>query len=166
VLIGDCENIPFPDNSVDFYTAMGVIEYMDSDEPMIRECRRVLKPGGTGILTARNVLCPAVRWRFFYEDLAKPVAAKIVAPLRNGRIPPERIPISREHSPFALKRTLRKNGFDILAQRFCHFYVLPHPFGQMFRPIEAVLARPLEVLAATPLGILGSTYIVKFRKRT
>lgn len=164
VIIGDCEHIPCPDESFDLYTAMGVIEYQDSDEPMIRECRRVLKPGGIGIITARNRSCPAVRWKCFYEDHARHAAARLIAPLRNSRMPKPRVPISREHSPGELKRSLREHGFQILDQRFCHFYVLPHPIGRYLRPIEFFMAKHLEILSRTPLGFLGSTYIVKFQK--
>lgn len=164
VLLGDCENTPFPDNCFDLYTAMGVIEYLDTDDLMIKECSRILKPGGIGIITARNRLCPAVRWKFFFEDRVKRFAAQIVSPLRNGRMPHQRVPISREHSPKELQNAICRQGFIILEQRFCHFYIFPHPLSQYFKPIEFFLAKQLEVLSSTPFGILGSTYIVKFQK--
>ena len=55
VQVGDCENLEYPDNFFDVYVAMGVIEYMDEDLPMLQEIHRVLKTGGIAIITIRNV---------------------------------------------------------------------------------------------------------------
>ena len=51
-------NIPplttLPDNTFDFVVTFQVIEHIDNDALFIRECHRVLKPGGTLLLTTVN----------------------------------------------------------------------------------------------------------------
>ncbi len=45
------EPLPFPDDSFDFVTILGVIEYLKDHELAISEIRRVLRPGGRVYLT-------------------------------------------------------------------------------------------------------------------
>ena len=44
------EAIPYPDGSVDGLLCVGVVERLDDPMHALRECRRVLKPGGTLLL--------------------------------------------------------------------------------------------------------------------
>lgn len=43
--------LPFADDSFDLVTALDVIEHVDDDEAIVREVGRVLRPGGTALLT-------------------------------------------------------------------------------------------------------------------
>jgi ubiquinone/menaquinone biosynthesis C-methylase UbiE len=94
--VGDIEQIPFPDNTFDAVMCLGVMEYLEKDEPALREMWRVLKPGGCAVITTPNSICP-----FFHMDMAvlkmRVVARPIVGfvrhrllgkPLpREGRLP-------------------------------------------------------------------------------
>jgi SAM-dependent methyltransferase len=46
VVVSDGEALPFPDESMDFVYAHGVVQYTTSDRRLVDECRRVLRPGG------------------------------------------------------------------------------------------------------------------------
>jgi ubiquinone/menaquinone biosynthesis C-methylase UbiE len=59
--VADIERIPFPDHSFDGVVCLGVIEYLDSDTAALREIRRVLKPGGTAVLSTPSAICPLYR---------------------------------------------------------------------------------------------------------
>lgn len=63
--VGDIERIPFPDNTFDAVMCLGVMEYLEKDEPALREMWRVLKPGGRAVITTPNILCP-----FYHMDVA------------------------------------------------------------------------------------------------
>jgi ubiquinone/menaquinone biosynthesis C-methylase UbiE len=62
---GDIEQMSFPDNTFDAVTCLGVVEYLNQDEPALREMWRVLKPGGWAIITTPSATCP-----FYYMDAA------------------------------------------------------------------------------------------------
>jgi SAM-dependent methyltransferase len=48
---GSCLALPFSDREADSITALDVIEHVDADQDAVREMARVLKPGGTLIIT-------------------------------------------------------------------------------------------------------------------
>src|ERR1700733_6024827 len=54
ILRYDGDRIPLADNSIDVLTCIEVIEHTRSDSATIRELLRVIKPGGTAIITVPN----------------------------------------------------------------------------------------------------------------
>lgn len=54
IIEGDATNIPFEDNSFDIVINQEVIEHIENQELLLRECRRILKSGGHLILTTPN----------------------------------------------------------------------------------------------------------------
>jgi SAM-dependent methyltransferase len=58
--VGDIEQIPFQDSAFDGVVCVGVLEYLEVDTNALREIGRVLKPGGTAVLSTPNAACP---WR-------------------------------------------------------------------------------------------------------
>ncbi|WP_445634867.1 methyltransferase domain-containing protein [Nostoc sp. DSM 114161] len=55
-MVGSCDSIPLPDNSVDVVTSFETIEHHDKHEEMMQEIKRVLKPGGILIISSPNRL--------------------------------------------------------------------------------------------------------------
>ena len=53
--VGDVENIPYPDNTFDKVLFCEVIEHVEDDEKVLREIRRVLKPGGRVVITTPSL---------------------------------------------------------------------------------------------------------------
>ena len=51
LLGADAMRLPLASNSFDLITVMDVLEHLEDDEAALRECRRVLKPGGRVIAT-------------------------------------------------------------------------------------------------------------------
>jgi ubiquinone/menaquinone biosynthesis C-methylase UbiE len=56
--VGDIEHMPFADNTFDTAVCLGIIEYLDTDGPALREIWRVLKPGGTAVVSTSSATCP------------------------------------------------------------------------------------------------------------
>jgi ubiquinone/menaquinone biosynthesis C-methylase UbiE len=102
ILRYDGECIPLDDTAVDLLTCIEVIEHTRSDTHMLEELHRVLKPGGTAIITVPN------KWWIFETHGAN-------LPL----LPWNRVPffswLPRSiHSRFAKARIYRKNQIEQL----------------------------------------------------
>jgi SAM-dependent methyltransferase len=108
--IANGEALPYPDEAFDHVYAHGVAQYTADPARMIRECARVLKPGGTGIFMVYNrrswlqALSKVMKVGLEHGDA--PVLRlfsarefrKLLAPFPEVRIVPERFPVrSRLH---------------------------------------------------------------------
>jgi SAM-dependent methyltransferase len=141
----DGEHLPFADDSFVLVYAHGVVQYTADPRALVRECRRVLKPGGQAIfqvynrISWLNALSKLMKVPLEHEDapvLLKFSAREFVALLdgfREVRIVEERFPVkSRLHKGWkgaafntlfvgtfnALPRALvRRFGWHLLA--FC-----------------------------------------------
>ena len=108
--VANGEALPFPDASFDVVYAHGVVQYTANAPQLIRECHRVLKPGGEAIFMVYNrvswlnALSKVMKVPIEHEDA--PVLKKysiaefkaLLAPFADVRIVPERFPVqSRLH---------------------------------------------------------------------
>jgi len=55
-MVGSCDAIPLPDQSVDIVTSFETIEHHDQHTKMMQEIKRVLKPGGLLVISSPNRL--------------------------------------------------------------------------------------------------------------
>lgn len=109
--VANGEELPFADNTFDFVYAHGVVQYTADPQALVRECRRVLKPGGEALFQVYN----RISWLHGLSKLMKvglehddaPVLLKysigefkaLLAGFSTVRIVPERFPVkSRLHS--------------------------------------------------------------------
>ncbi len=108
--VANAEALPYPDASFDHVYGHGVIQYTADPARLIRECHRVLKPGGTGTFMVYNrvswlnALSKVMKVALEHEDA--PCLRKystrefrtLLAPFAEVRIVPERFPVkSRLH---------------------------------------------------------------------
>ena len=108
--VADGERLPFPDNTFDLIYAHGVVQYTANPRQLVKECHRVLKPGGRAIFQVYN----RVSWLNALSKLMKvglehddaPVLLKfsigefrrLLEGFREITIVPERFPVtSRLH---------------------------------------------------------------------
>jgi ubiquinone/menaquinone biosynthesis C-methylase UbiE len=162
--LGDCENLTYPDNYFDLYVAMGVIEYMDQDAPMLNEIKRVLRPGGIAIVTLRNVKSVHVRWRTFYVSVIETKLRNILRSILEKKTTPYQS-ISREHNPSSFRGQIASMSFRHLDERYAHFRTLPAPLDIWFKWLEAIPGKIMEKYCSDgKLMFMASTYIVKFQK--
>ena len=56
LLVADGERLPFADDQFDFVFAHGVVQYTANDRRLVREVRRVLRPGGEAVFQVYNRL--------------------------------------------------------------------------------------------------------------
>ena len=141
--------------SADVCTALGVIEYLPTDEPLLREVHRILKPNGVLVIQVKNRIC--------YKNIAANFACLLIPALR-ARI------WSRQHTPRAFLETLARNGFTVEEFRFAHYYALfPFSYVPGLRVIvgwlDNWLNKGLERLCRRSTSrFLASMFIAKARK--
>ena len=104
--LGDVERLGFRDASFDAVICMGVLEYLAAYDRAISEIYRVLRPGGVAVATVPNRLSP--------RHVAG--AAARLAKRALGR-PREYAP--NRCIPWRMARQLRRQGFHLLAHRYC-----------------------------------------------
>jgi ubiquinone/menaquinone biosynthesis C-methylase UbiE len=108
--VANAEALPYPDATFDHVYGHGVIQYTADPAKIVRECHRVLKPGGTAIfmvynrISWLNALSKVMKVALEHEDA--PCLRKfsigefraLLAPFAESRIVPERFPVkSRLH---------------------------------------------------------------------
>jgi ubiquinone/menaquinone biosynthesis C-methylase UbiE len=110
LVVGNGEALPYADASFDVIYGHGVVQYTADAPQLIRECHRVLTPGGTAIFMVYNrvswlnALSKVMKVALEHEDA--PVLKKysigefkaLLKPFAEARIEPERFPVkSRLH---------------------------------------------------------------------
>lgn len=130
--VGNGEALEFPDGGFDVVYAHGVVQYTADAARLVRECHRVLRPGGRGIFMVYNrhgwlnVMSKVMRVDLEHGDA--PVLKmfsiaefrQLLSPFAEVRIVPERFPVaSKLHKGW--KATLY-NGVFVGA-----FNTLPRP---------------------------------------
>lgn len=110
ILYYDGDHLPPDDNSVDVLTCIEVIEHTKNDRDTMRELFRVMKPGGTAIVTVPNkwwifethgANLPLLPWNRvpFFSWLPKPIHEKYAK--------------ARIYRKRQIERMLEEAGFDI-----------------------------------------------------
>jgi len=94
--VSDATALPFMDESFDFAVALDVIEHIDNDGLVLREIKRVLKPGGKLVITV-----PAHQYLFSTHDKA--------------------LHHVRRYSRNLLKARLEESGMTILRLTYTNF---------------------------------------------
>lgn len=153
---GDVQNLDMIESgSIDACTALGVIEYLDEDGPMLREIHRILRPGGAAVIQVRNNSCIQVRTLELIRSTTPSLREKIVY---------------RLHCPKEICASLTANGLSVEQERYVHFYAL-FPLNliplvrRIARPIDYWLSRKCEALGGRRFSrFLASMHIVKVRK--
>jgi 2-polyprenyl-3-methyl-5-hydroxy-6-metoxy-1,4-benzoquinol methylase len=103
------ERLPYDDASFDVLSCLEGVEHLEDQFAFIRECWRVLRPGGRLLLSTPNTLGLASRWRYFWTGFF-PLATK---PMNEHR----KAPI-HDHihliTYYELRYILRTTGFNVV----------------------------------------------------
>ena len=166
---GNIEKLEFEDNSFESIACIGVVEYLKKDDKAFRELWRVLKPGGTMVISIRNRLCLFRLW-----DALIPVRKGIKAMLARRGLCGGQAYLDKEfrdgiwykkHAPGSFCAALRNVGFHKEDQAYFHYYILPAPFEYLLGKTGTRLAVKLEKLHKKDISMfLASGYMVKVKK--
>lgn len=161
--VGGAEVLSFPDGSFDAVLCVGVLERVHDDRQALREMVRVLRPGGTLIVTVPSKFSPYVLWRdfLFYPltSLARPAYYR----LRGRNVPPV-IPPHRLYGPATFARTITRLGCTVTATAYCGFQLLVPPLDTLLPRVAMGVLERAEGLRHGPLRKLGFAIITRAAK--
>jgi SAM-dependent methyltransferase len=166
-LSGDAMRLKFPDNFFDAVLCMGVIDSVKDGRQGIREMLRVLKPGGTFLITFTNLCSPYAWWKnfVFYPLVAtwhewrarRGVPDPKLGQRRSGKI---RALYSRR----AAYELVRSEGATILQSVGYYYNIAISPLDEIFPAAALWLTRKLEEDVSPTPEWLAAGLIVKARK--
>jgi SAM-dependent methyltransferase len=162
---GNAEALPFEDNSFDLVASSGVLHHTPDTPRAIRECFRVLKPGGTGKLTFyykgilhSPVVFPLTRIGMRVVGVQHPGAdmardAKDVDTFIRQYDGADN-PVGVGYTIGEWKRLLRDAGFEVQGHE-------RHFFPRRFIPMGALVPRALHYLLDVTLGTMVYFRLIK-----
>lgn len=156
--VGDVEQLDFPDGHFDAIVSMGVLEYVQPYDRALAEMHRVLRSGGTAVLTVPSRVSAYHLVRQASESL-RALAKRVL------RRPPSQASsfVTTRCVPWRLDRQLERAGLRKVDGRYCNFIL--YPLHELHSGASLALNRRLSGLANSKLGAwLGTQYVVKVQK--
>jgi 2-polyprenyl-3-methyl-5-hydroxy-6-metoxy-1,4-benzoquinol methylase len=139
---------PFDDGHFDLVFAGEVIEHVVDPDAMLAECRRVLSPSGTLVITTPNLLAWYNRLLmligvtpFFVEHSYVQTYGPMYSLLKRASVPVGHL---RVYNLTPLRALLQRNGFAVRSVEGCAFL----PFAGLFQ-IDKAISRARPALAST-----------------
>jgi len=132
VLRGRGEHLPFAGESFDLIVCLWVLEHLRSPEQVLREVRRVLRPGGHFLFLTPNLRNPLLTLNRLGRAL--PQLQRRLVPRLYGRIEADTFPVQyRANTTSAIRSLAERSGLQVAELR-----VVPDPTylafnGLMFR---------------------------------
>jgi ubiquinone/menaquinone biosynthesis C-methylase UbiE len=136
---GELERLPFADGSFDAAVATGVLEYAQDRPAALMELARVLRPGGTAVVTMPNAAAPYSTWRRY---VLYP-AARLLKACWPGRRP---APGRRSRPPGRRRfiHMLEQAGLELESVTYTAYVLLPTPLDALFPRLTVRLGARLE----------------------
>jgi len=135
VRVGSVESLPYPAASFDAVVGMGLLEYFDRPDAVIREALRVAKPGALLVFTIPQKFC--------LDDLIvratrplRTVARKLVGkPSEIGR---------DKYTKQEFQRLFTDLGCKVVGERFYNKLILPYPISRFWPKLAYGMADYME----------------------
>ncbi len=171
-------NLPFPveDAKFDFVSCIEGIEHLQDQFQFVRECHRVLKPGGHLVLSTPNILNLASRLKYllsgFYSLVPRPINEFSLIPVFDHINP---------ITYYQLRYMLHTQGFEItrtvtdLIRRSASGLCFLMPLTRFFSwrtmrketdPAQRAANREIRRIMNSPALLFGRTLIVVARKKS
>lgn len=157
--VGNIEALDLPDESVDQVICMGVIEYLASPRKAMAEIGRILRPGGTAVVSVSK--------KYHTDRLAAPLTAPVrwvarrLGATGSGQVHRQGMQPWELHTAAALGLMVPEAGSHY------NFTPVPYPFTRMTPALTMRINMPFERFHTTENWLLGSLargYLARYRK--
>jgi ubiquinone/menaquinone biosynthesis C-methylase UbiE len=159
---GDVECLDFPDKHFDIVIALGLLEYIDNIEAMIREIVRVTCAGGTLLITVPNKACmDQIALRYLSPIVASSfcfLKVLLGRPAHHGTI------YRRFFHPKELDLVLQKHNCKKNGEAFYNIEVVFYPIHRIFPRFALFAKKKVETYYRTALRICATGYIYRGKK--
>lgn len=102
------QRLPYDDASFEYLSCLEGVEHLEDQFAFVRECWRVLRPGGRLLLSTPNILGLASRWRYFWTGFF-PLATRPMNEYHQAPVH-DHIHLITYHE---LRYILRTTGFEV-----------------------------------------------------
>jgi ubiquinone/menaquinone biosynthesis C-methylase UbiE len=157
---GDGMALPFASSSFDLVNCSGLIEYIPEPMPLLREFLRVLRPGGTALVSSTNRRSPALALDSVIEASRRSGAVRRM--VRGLGLPVDDVSLRARdfrmtfHTPAGLSTQMAEAGFEGLEMHYCHLQLFPHPLDHMVPAITTACVRATDrLLSFRPLRAMA-----------
>ncbi len=116
----DAARLPWARDSFDAIILSEVLEHVADDHAVLRECRRVLRPGGVVAITV-----PHANYPFAWDPVNKTLETLLGAPIRRGPLAGIWANHRRLYTPDQLRERVLETGFIIEAERAMTHHAFP-----------------------------------------
>ncbi len=162
--------LPFDSASVDTAVCMGLMEYLDDESAAVAEIARILRPGGSVIITLPNRWSPYRLWQRLLNRTFKGLQRAFPNSKRLTQIefmvgPFTKGVAHREYSERAYRGFLKRQGFSTTDVCYYNYKLFLTPLDKRFPAATVRVSRALECLGRAPLlRMLSTAFIIKARK--
>src|SRR5216683_2692360 len=164
-VLGEATKLSFPDGFFDALISIGVLDRIQSCDLALAEMARVVKRGGTFLVSFPNLLSPYAVWKNF-------VFYPIVGLLRHAYYGLARRPIPQGPPlSFASLRTRRAaarlmagHKVQVAEAVYFHFNLFLSPLDDLIRPLAVKVTGRFEGLRFGRMRWLGVGFLLKARK--
>lgn len=162
--VGSAELLEYPDEAFDAVICMGVLERVGNYEKALSEMIRVLKPGGTLLITTPNLFSPYLLWRdYLYYPSVAVLRTLFYLALRKPR--PLTIPGHRSLSAKRLARDHEQLGARVTDIVYNVFNPVLPPLEEIWPTLAVKAMQLFEPIGKTSLRFLGAAIIMKSHKQ-
>lgn len=160
--VADVEKMPFPDAHYDVLMALGLLEYFADPQRVVDEIVRVVKPGGSIIVSVPNALCvDAITSTLISPVLTTPM--RYVRRMRK-RDTQETKYWNRKYYPSHLDRLFLSRGFRKSGQIYYNLEAAFYPLRRVTPNLALRIKRFIEPYQHGPLRAFATAYVARFCK--
>jgi len=164
---GDAMQLPFPDGFFDAAVCMGVIDALHDRRQAIREMLRVIKLGGTLIITFSNLLSPYAWWKLYVFYPLVCVWHQLCGKVDKFRSESSLGVQTKQRALFterAAHSLLQSEGAAVISSVGYYYNIFLSPLDEIFPTPALWVTRRLEEGQSARSRWLAAGWIVKVRK--